>query len=517
MADVRFTCVSCRIALSASGEDVGKLIQCPSCHQTMTVPPYGVVSGMDLGDFTIEKLLGVGGMGEVWLATQKSLHRKVALKILSPDLARDSNFVSRFLLEVKIAGKLTHPNIVTAYQAGEQHGIRYLAISYVEGKVLGEYFSEANPMAEREALRVARNIALALKYAWDKFRILHRDIKPDNIMIAGDGTPMLMDMGISKITGGDESLTMTGTIIGTPNYISPEQARGLPDLDFRADQYSLGATLFHLLTGRLPYTATSAMGIMAQHLQDPVPDCSKINPGISEGSQSLIKTMMAKNREDRLGSWDEVIEALDGIIAGGNFKMPATRDSIYEPTQKKKSKINMYIIAAVVAVLMLSVFSLKTKLRQSVRENRELKDDLDKSLAPDASGDKKQPEKAKQQEIDENKDSRVASDSPDEGINTKLKEILDIDDSKAGQIAHIVRNYQKEAFQIMAKKVPDTPGAKLRRLGELRQLQDRVIEQAGTILTPKQKETFKNLIRNAGHAYRRDRPGELRKRLGDDR
>lgn len=570
MADeVKFSCMSCQIPLSADSADIGQLMECPSCHNTMKVPPFGVIPGLQLGDFTVEKLLGLGGMGEVWLANQESLHRKVALKVLAPELAGDEKFVKRFLQEVKIAGKLTHPNIVMAYQAGEQNGISYLAISFVDGKVLGESLIDEKPLSEHEALRITRDIAKALKYAWEKFHILHRDIKPDNIMLANDGTPMLMDMGISKITNENESLTMTGTILGTPNYISPEQARAEQNLDARSDQYSLGATLYHMLTGQLPYTATSAMGILAQHLTEPVPDPKKVNPDVSQECQTLIKTMMAKKREDRFNSWDEVISACDHLLPNSMREITPLPDSMTSITapEKKKSKRNKYIIAALIVFLLLAVFSLKNKLTRILKENNDLKEqnafiaELDKNIPPEKDVSNKlsetevtpakTPDKGPQvtqfkKTDDDGDDSTPVPDKKaaktdwkepqirgrgqrfkddqetglyDDKIKNILKKELGIDDVTAEKLAQVMKRYKKDIHQVLDQK-PDLRkghGGLLRKHGEVRMLQQKVFNHADTILDDKQMEDFKQIIYRETQKLKKRRWEDFKKKFGESR
>lgn len=505
MKEVHFTCVSCREAISATKDDIGELIQCPSCGNAMKVPVYGVIPGMKLGDFTIDKLLGVGGMGEVWLARQESLHRKVAIKILAPEIANDRNFVQRFLQEAKIAGKLTHPNIVMAYHAGEQDGILYLAISFVDGKPLGDMVANGQKLPEHEALRIIREIAKALKYAWDKFKILHRDIKPDNIMIAHDGTPMLMDMGISKITDTDESLTLTGTIVGTPYYISPEQARAEANLDFRSDQYSLGATLFHLVTGQLPYHATSAMGILAQHLQDPVPDCKKINKSISNECNALIKKLMAKSPADRFQSWNEIINTIDQLLPlemRDSTPLPGTVHAL----TGKKSKVPGYIIVALVLVLLMAIFSLNKKLKQAKEKNRDLEtlqELTDSSLTaidkeidkPDKTKPETKPQSFQPtvQQLSINKPEKLRSSpdgkkdrspeaDPEEKMRNHLKAKLQLNDADTEKLVRIIKQYKKELKDKFSKNTDTGPGVRLRKMNEVRQLQMQTTKRAEPIL-----------------------------------
>jgi len=280
----------------------------------------GIQPDRVIGNFRIIRKLGSGGMGEVWLAEQLAMERKVALKILSPSLVNDQDFVNRFMSEVKMTAKLHHHNMITAFDAGNDQGIYYLAMSYVDGIELGDRVKIDKKIPEKEALHIIKSIADALNYAWKKFKILHRDIKPANIMIDSDGQPKLMDMGISKSLSEERGLTMTGAIVGTPHYMSPEQARA-EELDCRSDIYSLGATFYHIVTGDVPYDASTAMGIITRHIADPLPPPELKNPEISGPCSALIHIMLAKKREERQEDWDKVIEDIKLVLHG---KMPAT-------------------------------------------------------------------------------------------------------------------------------------------------------------------------------------------------
>jgi len=294
----------------------GEVRKCPFCGEEILVPIPGIYPGMKLGDFIVEKQLGVGGMGEVWLAKQEKLDRHVALKILSPKYTSNRDFVERFLNEVRNTAKLEHPNIVTAFHAGVENNIYYMAISYIRGETVFDKIKDGIPLSEKDSLEIIKSIASALDYAWNEYRILHRDIKPSNIMIDKNFTAKLMDMGISKKLDEESSLTMAGMMIGTPYYVSPEQALGVKDLDFRSDIYSLGATLYHMVTGTVPYDADTAMGIVTKHLSEPLPDPKSYNPLISEQTVSLIKIMMAKDKNDRPASWKALIVDIERVLDG---------------------------------------------------------------------------------------------------------------------------------------------------------------------------------------------------------
>ncbi|NOY76001.1 MAG: protein kinase, partial [Kiritimatiellaeota bacterium] len=368
MNNIEFQCESCEATLSVELTEAGTLVECPDCGTMNTAPASGLSEGSIIGDFKLEKLLGKGGMGEVWLARQQSLLRNIALKILSPSLSEDGEFVKRFVKEVQIAGKLTHPNIVMAYGAGSKDSILYLAVSYVEGRSLGDILHERT-LDEAVALKIVREMGEALKYAWTKFKMIHRDIKPDNIMISSAGTAHLMDMGISKLLGDDASLTMTGSILGTPNYISPDQAMGR-SLDFRSDIYSLGATLYHCLTGSIPFPAEAPMEILAKHLQEAPPDCRVLNPAVSEATSLLIKKMMAKKPGERHSSWDELLLEIDAITGSMEGACRDTRGDWKNPFPRRSLLLALAGIA-VCAFLILAV-TLSDSNRRSRSENVQL-------------------------------------------------------------------------------------------------------------------------------------------------
>ena len=322
MAGMVFPCSHCGSSVASDDSLCGQVATCPDCGKDVVVPIPGLESGMEVGDFKLLEPLGSGAMGEVWLAEQTSMDRKVALKVLFPHLTSDKRFVDRFLKEVRNSAKLSHPNIVTAFHAGTDKGMHYLAISFVKGRTIGDILEEDGVFEEEKALRVILDIASALEYAWNEFKILHRDIKPANIIINDKGVPMLLDMGISKSVDDDVSLTMTGTVIGTPHYMSPEQAVASEDLDFRSDMYSLGTTLYHMLTGVVPFESTTAMAVIMRHINEEFPPIREKNPKVSVNCEALIDLMTDKKRERRPQSWAALREALQTVLAGNAPRKP---------------------------------------------------------------------------------------------------------------------------------------------------------------------------------------------------
>ena len=319
---IDFTCPHCRSEIEADEAVGGSRAQCPRCSGIVLIPRFGIQVGTTVGGYRIARKLGVGGMGEVWLAEQTAMGRAVALKILSPAMTADPEFVQRFVHEVQTVAKLEHPNIATAFDAGNDGDIHYLAVSYVDGDQVGNLLKRDKVVPEKDALPIVRGVAEALKYAWDKFRMLHRDIKPANIMLTSDGVPKLMDMGISKTMAEDVQLTMAGHIVGTPHYMSPEQARADLGVDFRADIYSLGATLYHMVTGTLPFGGKTAMAALTRHITEPLESPRKRNPAVTQGCSALIEAMMAKDPADRPGTWEDVLQDIDRVLKG---LMPVSR------------------------------------------------------------------------------------------------------------------------------------------------------------------------------------------------
>jgi serine/threonine-protein kinase len=273
-----------------------------------------LVPGQRFGEYEILAELGAGGMGKVYRARDLTLERIVALKTLAPQYGSDAGFVQRFLKEARSAARLNHPSIVQIYDFGQVEETYYLAMEYVDGHSLGAYLKRGH-FAERDALLVIRHAARALAVAHAE-GLVHRDIKPDNLMLTSKGEVKLVDLGIAKRVDEDQSLTQTGHAVGTPHYISPEQIRGLRDIDARADIYSLGATFYHLVTGHTPFKGSSGALVMSMHLAQPLSDPRTYVPELSEGVCRVIRKMMAKAREERYPDVDTLDRDLYRLQTG---------------------------------------------------------------------------------------------------------------------------------------------------------------------------------------------------------
>ncbi|MCX7825723.1 MAG: serine/threonine protein kinase, partial [Verrucomicrobiae bacterium] len=269
------------------------------------------LEGQTFAGYEIISKLGQGGMGAVWKARQPLLNRFAAVKIMAPELAADPEFVKRFKREATAAASLTHENLVQVYGAGEFEGQHYIAMEFVEGETLRNLIERSGRLEPAEALAITIQVAQALQYGWNKARLIHRDIKPENIFLTPQKEVRVGDMGLAKTVGGPTtSLTQTGITMGSPHYISPEQARGLKEIDFRADIYSLGCTLFHMLTGRPPYEADDALALIAKHVNDPPPAIFKVWPTCPLSLGMLVGKMLAKKPHERPGSYEELIAQL---------------------------------------------------------------------------------------------------------------------------------------------------------------------------------------------------------------
>lgn len=267
--------------------------------------------------YRIVEQLGRGAMGTVFKAKQTRMERWVAIKILQPELAANPGIKARFLQEARASAKLNHPNVITGIDAGEANGLSYFCMEYVEGKTLQQLVRERGPMDERLALEVVLQVAKALEHA-EKHGLVHRDIKPDNIMVTRERIAKLLDLGLAKVRAADESTSTKGMAVGTPNYISPEQAMGRQDIDTRSDLYSLGVTLFYILTSRVPYEGPPEV-VMYRHIHEPPPHPKNLRPDLSEAASTLIFNMMAKRPEDRPASAGHLVSDIEHLLKTGRL------------------------------------------------------------------------------------------------------------------------------------------------------------------------------------------------------
>ncbi len=268
--------------------------------------------------------IGQGAMGAVYKGRQVSMDRVVAIKILTGQYANDRSFIERFHREARAVAKLNHENIISGIDVGEAGGIHYFVMEFVDGVPVHSIMRREGRLAERRCLEIALQVAKALSHA-HRHGIVHRDVKPENIMITADKVAKLCDLGLAKQMKGDAGATMDGLSLGTPNYISPEQARGEELIDTRSDIYSLGASLYHMATGTTPFSGANPMVVMTKHVTEWAEPPKKRLPALSEGYSNLVMKMMQKRREDRPQDPEALIAEIETLLRGGTVSAPATR------------------------------------------------------------------------------------------------------------------------------------------------------------------------------------------------
>lgn len=273
----------------------------------------------ELDEYRLRRLLGRGGMAVVFEAEDMSLGKAVAIKLLLPEFANNDAYLARFHREARIAAKLTHPNTVQVFRAGERDGIQYLVMEYVDGEPVSDIIRRRGRIPEEEAVEIALQVAGALEEAAE-LGIIHRDIKPGNILFSKWQIPKLADFGIAKEVSDirdpmiQQSLTMG--VVGTPTYMSPEQARGARNLTIASDIYSLGATLYHMVVGDLPFPMTTPQETMVKVVSEAARPPLDLAPNLSEGTAAVICRMMAKRAEDRYASYRDLKEDLQAARDG---------------------------------------------------------------------------------------------------------------------------------------------------------------------------------------------------------
>jgi len=260
----------------------------------------------DIGGYRILKKIGSGSMGTVYKAKQLSLDRVVAIKILNPELSRKEDFARRFLREARTVARLNHPNVISGIDVGEEDGVRYFVMEFAAGMTVGRLVGRGGSMDPSRVSSIAVQIARALEHAHEA-GLVHRDVKPDNILLTKDGTAKLCDLGLAK------DRPEKGRSMGTPNYISPEQAKGEDDVDIRSDLYSFGCSLYHMLTGRVPFQGNAKMVMVAHLSEEPTP-IRELEPDVSEEFARIVHKLMRKKRAERYQSPKELIGDLEAYF-----------------------------------------------------------------------------------------------------------------------------------------------------------------------------------------------------------
>lgn len=293
------------------------------------------LTGQQLGSYQIIERLGEGGMAVVYKAYQAQTDRQVALKILPPHYAADPNFVSRFEQEARILAKLNHAHILPLFDYGQVDGLTYIVMPLVSSGTLADLM-KSSPLPLEQILQIISQVGGALNYAHTK-GLVHRDVKPDNILMDEEGNCRLTDFGIAKFAQDSNRMTRTGVAVGTPAYMSPEQIRG-EELDRRSDVYSLGVVLYEMATGRPPFEANTTAEVMVRHLHEPLPLPRTLNPKLPEAVEAVIVKSLAKRAEDRYATTQEMVQALQAAVLAKPALTTLSAAPQPAPEPKKEAK-----------------------------------------------------------------------------------------------------------------------------------------------------------------------------------
>src|SRR5271165_134619 len=278
------------------------------------------------GRYELSHLVARGGMAEVYRAHDRLLDRPVALKVLFPELSVDRAFVERFRREAQAAANLSHPNIVPVFDWGEDGGTYFIVMEFIDGRPLSAVLKSSGPLAPTRAADIGAHVALALDYA-HRHLVIHRDVKPGNVLITDEGQVKVTDFGIARAVNTDESLTQTGAVMGTATYFSPEQAEGL-GVDSRSDIYSLGVVLFEMVAGRPPFLGDTPVAVASKHVRDVAPTPREINPAVPLPLETVIMKAMAKAPEQRYPTAEDLRADLLRFVEG----RPILADSVAATT-----------------------------------------------------------------------------------------------------------------------------------------------------------------------------------------
>lgn len=308
------------------------------------------------GRYAVHKLLGAGGMGAVFLADDLTLERAVAIKVLPPDMSRDERVVARFQREAKTAAKLDHPNIIPIHRVEGESGLHYIVMKYVTGRSLDSMLDAGQPLPIPFALRILGEAAAALGHAHAR-GVVHRDVKPANIMLGADDQVVLTDFGISKVGDLTSQLTQTGMIIGTPHYMAPEQATGR-EVDGRADQYSLAVLGHQLFTGKLLFSGDSAHTIIYRHVSEQPPRVMSLRPDVPRAVDAALDRALRKEPDERFATMEDFARALRGESVGGAVTAkPSTRAlnaatvRMAQPAMRKRPARKRAVIATLAVLV----------------------------------------------------------------------------------------------------------------------------------------------------------------------
>ncbi|MBI4581278.1 MAG: protein kinase [Planctomycetes bacterium] len=318
-------------------EELREKLRSKAVGDTMLIRKPSIKSEVpppEIEGYKILEAIGKGGMGIVYKALQLSMDRVVAIKVMVPKYSENEEFIQRFTREARATAKVNHPNIIQGIDVREVGGRWCFVMEYADGQRVGDVIRRGGAMSESRALKVVTEATSALEHAHRQM-IIHRDVKPDNIILTKDGVAKLCDLGLVKVVSEDTEHSRVGDLIGTPDYMSPEQASGKPDVDHRADVYGLGATWYHMVTGSIPFKGENRTIVLMKHLTESLEPPDRRNPLVSRATASVIERMMAKNRDERYPSMTEVLKDIQLLSVGAP---PSTMAAVPERTGPRRPR-----------------------------------------------------------------------------------------------------------------------------------------------------------------------------------
>jgi serine/threonine protein kinase len=367
------TCPSCSGQINATGIEVSSVLECPHCQHNFRLT-------RQFGNYLLEKQIGAGGMGAVYLGTDLNLKRQVAIKVLKAEISNDYKFTQTFLREAEITASLNHPNIVQVYAFGQEQGQYYIVMEHISGGSLDDRLAEKNGVTELEGIEVGIAVASGLQFALER-GLIHRDIKPGNILFGANNAPKVVDFGLALTP---ESLDhFAGEIWGTPYYVPPEKLDRQPE-DFRSDLYSLATTLFHAIAGRPPFDAEDPSQVAAMHLKGTQTSIRTFKPSVSQQTSQVIARAMARYPDQRYQSYEEFIAQLEDakrrlLERGGQREESSNLEVIAsEETSNKQLVYGVAIITGLVLLLAVFAFLFRDQL---FGERKSTLDDYDPNAA----------------------------------------------------------------------------------------------------------------------------------------
>jgi len=342
---VTTVCGHCGNMIDVTGLEPGDGITCPYCGKEFPIT-------RQFGNFLLERQLGSGGMGTVYLGRDMTLNREVAVKVLRPELVSDQKFMATFLREAEITASLNHPNIVQVYAFGQHENVYYLVVEYISGGSLDDKILKRGRITELEGIEIGIAVARGLECAQQR-GLIHRDIKPGNILFNAHNTPKVVDFGLSLSF--ETADHFSGEIWGTPYYVAPEKLERLPE-DFRSDLYSLGATLFHAISGRPPYEGEDPNDVAMKHLSGNVVSLKAFVPDISDQTSYAVSKAMARHPQDRYDSYAAFISQLEDAkrrITDPHFREKQQEEVVILETADSAKYQGLLIIGVVVIIVIL--------------------------------------------------------------------------------------------------------------------------------------------------------------------